>query len=140
MDMPHHTRQQEEGEGRIAADLVLLVDDEAPMLCEFKELLESAGYAAVIESDAEAALERVLADPRIGVVITDLRMPRLGGHELILAIRERLPAGRRVECVLVTGNAAVQSCIHDLDVPILEKPINFDSLFSTLQTALAKLA
>ena len=140
MDQPNHTGRQEESAGRIAADLVLLVDDEAPMLSEFQELLESAGYAAVTESDAEVALERVLADPTIGVVITDLRMPRLNGHELILAIRARLPAGRRVECVLVTGNAAAQSCIHDLGVPILEKPINFDSLFSTLQTALAKVA
>lgn len=140
MESPDQSGRRQEAGRAVAADLVLLVDDEAPMLSEFQELLESAGYAAVTESDAEAALERVLADPAIGVVITDLRMPRLSGHELIVAARARLPQGRRVEFVLVTGNAAAQTGIHDLGVPILEKPIDFDSLFSTLKSALAKVA
>lgn len=122
------------------ADLVLLVDDEVHILSEFQELLESAGYRAVTESDPEVALERLLADPTIGVVITDLRMPRLGGHELILTARQRLPAGRSVEFILVTGNAASHACIKDLGVPVLEKPIDFDELFHALDAAQARVA
>ncbi len=61
---------------------ILVVDDDP----DWRELLctclEDLGYAAVAARSGEAALER-LREERFSVVLLDLRMPGMGGDELV---------------------------------------------------------
>jgi len=116
---------------------ILVVDDEADILPEYQDLLEMAGFSAVVESDPEAALETVVAHPEIRLVITDLRMAKLDGAGLINRLRAILPANRHVSFILVTGDATSQATVYDLQVPILLKPVDFDALVSAVSAALA---
>ncbi|RRR78015.1 MAG: response regulator [Candidatus Viridilinea halotolerans] len=65
---------------------VLVVDDYAPnnRLLEF--VLEQSGFAVIIASDGMHALS-TLRDVPVDIVVTDLRMPRLNGLDLVQQLR-----------------------------------------------------
>jgi DNA-binding NtrC family response regulator len=67
---------------------LLLVDDDEDMCRFLGELVGDLGADAVLETDPVAALER-FAPGRFDVVVTDVRMARLDGIELIRKIRQR---------------------------------------------------
>ena len=78
---------------------VLVVDDEAEVRAELVEYLEYRGYKVVEAengADGMAVFETAPAD----VVITDIRMPKVDGHDFISQLRELAPA---VPIVAITG-------------------------------------
>lgn len=116
---------------------VLLVDDEVMVLDEYSEFLELEGIDCSVQADPQAALELVLANPQIRVVVTDLRMPALNGDELIRVLRSRLPASRQIRFVVLSGYGASALTDRLPDVPILEKPVDLDRLVCAIRDALA---
>jgi two-component system, cell cycle sensor histidine kinase and response regulator CckA len=76
---------------------VLIVDDEPNILSSLQDLLEK-DYPVVTSVDAEAALE-LLRDSDVSVVVSDQRMPGMGGDEFLARAREISPATR----ILLTG-------------------------------------
>ena len=126
------------GAGLSATSSVLLVDDEVDILPEYQELLEMAGVDALTEADSGAAVGRVLQDPNIVVVVTDLKMGRMHGADLIKTLRNQMPAGRKIEFIVLTGDATSDPVAQELAVPILLKPVDADTLISTVQKALAE--
>ena len=69
---------------------VLIVEDEATDLAILKGIVKGAGHDVYSASDGEQAFKTYLRTD-IDVVITDLHMPRVGGIELITAIRALFP-------------------------------------------------
>ncbi len=65
---------------------ILVVDDERVIREILTDFLEMEGYAVVSASDGQEALNRLQAGEQIDLVVTDLKMPNLGGIELIDAI------------------------------------------------------
>ncbi|MGK2882378.1 MAG: SpoIIE family protein phosphatase [Mycobacterium sp.] len=65
---------------------VLLADDNADMREYLTGLLEAAGYEVTAVTDGQQALESIRTDPP-DLVISDVMMPRLGGLELLGALR-----------------------------------------------------
>ncbi|HKU04751.1 MAG TPA: response regulator [Bradyrhizobium sp.] len=80
---------------------VLVVDDDPYSAEELAEAFEDAGIAASWSSDPEEALRRG-ADPSIRLVITDLRMPGIGGEQLIAQLHAERPDLR---FIVITGHA-----------------------------------
>jgi PAS domain S-box-containing protein len=67
---------------------VLVVDDDEAVLELAEEFLHRAGYLCVAASSGEEAIRRFRdADPEIDVVILDLTMPDLDGHQVFHALR-----------------------------------------------------
>lgn len=88
-------------------DRVLLVDDEPQVLVALEDLL--ADQFVVMKADsAESALRVVEAENDIAVVITDQRMPRMSGDELLTKIETRSSATR----ILLTGFADLAAVIR----------------------------
>lgn len=116
---------------------ILLVDDEEAILPEYQEFLELEGYTALISTDPEQAFRSVMERPDIGLVITDLRMAKLDGATLIRKIRAALPIDRKVEFIILTGDASAQPDVESLGVPILIKPADTDELIAAIKIALA---
>jgi CheY-like chemotaxis protein len=77
-------------EGAKSRPRVLVVDDEPALREIASELLAGAGYEVVTAADGIDAL-RLLAEPLPDVVITDVRMPRMSGWELLAVVRQRFP-------------------------------------------------
>lgn len=70
---------------------VIVVDDEFLVALMFERALEESGFRVSIARNGREALDIHQADPAVAVV-TDLRMPGMGGVELLRRLRERWPA------------------------------------------------
>ncbi len=82
---------------------VLVAEDEALIALSLADLLEAEGYDVALAPDGADALDtaRELGDA-LGVLVTDLTMPRMGGEDLIRALRAERPG---LPVVVVTGSA-----------------------------------
>ena len=79
---------------------ILVVDDEALLRKMLRAILVREGFNAVqCASDGEAAMDK-LAKQRYDVVITDVRMPRMSGIELLIKVKEKYP---HIAVVVMTG-------------------------------------
>ena len=81
---------------------LLLVEDEEALLNPVRDLLEEEGFEVLTALDGREAV-RVHSEnaDKIGVVLLDLGLPRLGGWEAFLKMRERDPSLR---CIVASGN------------------------------------
>ncbi|HZS12506.1 MAG TPA: sigma-54 dependent transcriptional regulator [Nitrospirales bacterium] len=87
---------------------VLVVDDEPSMRVALAESLRRNGYGVVQASDGQEALTR-LSQTKPWVVLTDLRMPRLGGLEMLQEIKKRSP---HTAVVVMTAYGTVESAVE----------------------------
>jgi diguanylate cyclase (GGDEF)-like protein/PAS domain S-box-containing protein len=88
-------------------DRVLLVDDEPQVLVALEDLL-SDQFVVMKADSAERALKLVDSEDDIAVVVTDQRMPRMSGDELLTKIESRSTATR----ILLTGFADLAAVIR----------------------------
>ncbi len=84
----------------IMARKILIVDDEADIRAELAEYVQGKGYEVEAAVDGVEALEKFEAAPA-DLVITDIRMPRVDGYEVIRRIRKIDP---RVPIIATTGH------------------------------------
>ena len=108
---------------------ILIVEDDVDLAENLVEILEDAGYVAEHVTTAEQALERVQGGGIAGV-ITDFRLPGLGGVDLIHKLRERgIPLPVIVMSAFMDRRVATQAEeVGALDV--LAKPLDLKRLFS----------
>lgn len=78
---------------------ILLVDDNKDGLVVRRSLLEELGYRVETSPNAEEAL-KVLASSRFDLIVTDYKMPRMSGVELIQRIRKLDP---EIRVILLSG-------------------------------------
>ena len=117
---------------------VLLVDDEPSLLNVLAEMLEGAGYAVIPVSDAEAALTVLLNGAAVDLVITDLKLPGMGGYELAGVLRKALPS---VPIIMLTAYGSVKSYVESRSMGIFEyinKPVQTKELRRIVKKALAE--
>ncbi len=69
---------------------ILLVEDDHALREALGDTLEVGGYAYRAVVSAEAALE-ALREEAFGLVVSDVNMPGMDGHELLSVIRQRYP-------------------------------------------------
>jgi CheY-like chemotaxis protein len=113
---------------------VLMAEDEQLAAEVLEEGLLDAGFEVLAAPDGQAALELAGTGARFDVLLTDLRMPRLDGRELIA----RLRAGRPdLPVVVMTGyppNGGTSE-LHDGSAPLelLTKPIELARLVNAIR-------
>lgn len=91
----------------LVKDTVLLVDDEPQVLVALEDLL-SDDYQVVRADSAARALSVLAQQPEIAVVVTDQRMPRMTGDELLAELGDSSDAAR----ILLTGFADLSAVIR----------------------------
>lgn len=114
---------------------VLVVDDDNHMRIALKESLVRAGYNVAVAEDGKKAMVEI--DRNIfDLVITDVKMPHLGGIDLLKAIKETSPL---VPVILMTGYGTVQDAVKVIKegaYDYIQKPFNTDTLYSVVKRAL----
>jgi serine/threonine-protein kinase len=122
--------------GAERADHILIVDDQAPVRMLLQKFLEKHGYTTCEAEDGEQALEVVVGGD-VDLVITDMIMPGINGHELLTEVRMRFP---KLPVIVMTGqpvvNAAVE-CIKSGASDYVSKPIDFKYLLRSVKSVLA---
>ena len=115
---------------------VLVVDDEANARRGLKTLLEQEGFEVDVASDGVEALEK-LAERPFDVVVTDLKMPRMDGLELL---RRSKASDEDLPFIVVTAFGAIDSAIAAMRAgadDYLQKPVQVEELVVCLDAALA---
>jgi len=85
-----------------SAPNVLVVDDQFTVRELQRSILETAGYRVQTARDGREALERIVEEADIDMVLTDVQMPEMDGLELLTAIR-RQPEHASLPVVIVTS-------------------------------------
>ncbi len=83
---------------------VLVVDDQPAILGLIRDILEDAGYVALVaESGAEALMILGRQSSNIDLILTDVQMPRMDGIQLAQCLADRAP---ELPVVFMTGYSA----------------------------------
>ncbi|HEV2116227.1 MAG TPA: sigma-54 dependent transcriptional regulator, partial [Terriglobales bacterium] len=113
---------------------VLIVEDEENERVGLAELISGWGYRTETARDGLEGLERVeLFSP--GIVLTDLKMPRMDGMELLSKLAER---SESIAVIVVTAQGTIESAVKAMQIGAfnyIQKPIDFNRLRSILQNA-----
>jgi signal transduction histidine kinase len=115
---------------------VLVLDDEPHILHYIRATLEAWGHTVATGTDGHAGLERAVNE-HFDLIISDLRMPRLGGREFFETLLTRAPsAARRV--AFSTGDTVRGDTLDFLESsgrPCLQKPFSLAELKTLLRDA-----
>ena len=119
---------------------ILVADDSATTRQQLRQLLEAdTGVVVDAVADGGEALEALLARP-YSIMITDLKMPRISGMELIEAVQQRrLP----VSIIVTTGFGSINDAVQAMRLgatDFLTKPIDTEYLRIVVQRALRERA
>ena len=113
---------------------ILIVEDEENERTGMAELLGAWGYDTETAEDGVEGLEKVESwNP--GIVITDLKMPRMDGMELLQQIAAQPQA---VAVILLTAQGSVDAAVSAMKIgafDFIEKPVNPTRLRNILQNA-----
>jgi DNA-binding NtrC family response regulator len=118
----------------MASVRILIVDDEDELVSALVERLNLRGFQAEGVTTGAQALTR-LANTPFDVVLLDVKMPELGGLEVIKRIKEKQP---NLEVILLTGHSSAQDAekakmLGAFDY--LVKPVKIDDLIRILLLA-----
>jgi two-component system C4-dicarboxylate transport response regulator DctD len=118
---------------------VALIDDDPPVRSSLAQTLELAGFAVVAYESAEAALADV-GPGFLGVVVTDVRLPRMDGVALLQRLRQLDAA---VPVILITAHGDVGMAVQAMHAgayDFLEKPFAPERLVEVTTRAMEKRA
>ena len=105
-----------------SGERVLIVEDEPTARLGLTELVRTWGFTAEAAADGEEALQRITAF-RPSIIISDLVMPRMGGLELLRALKDE---GSALTIVILTAQGTVQTAVEAIKegaYDYLTKPI-----------------
>jgi len=114
---------------------ILVADDEVSIAESLQSFLEGIGYEVSTAGDGQAALA-LFKERRMPLVISDINMPLLGGHELLREIKAVAP---ETEVIIVTGFATVDGAvkaIKDGAYDYIIKPFRIATIQHTVEKAL----
>jgi DNA-binding NtrC family response regulator len=117
---------------------ILVVDDDPGMLEVLQRNLSAAGYRVFTAAGVADALEILNSTP-VDLVITDYKMPRVSGLDLIRHVRENL---RDTEVVMITGYATIEGAVQAVKTgaeEYLSKPFTDQELLAAVERSLEKL-
>jgi DNA-binding NtrC family response regulator len=116
---------------------ILIADDEKQITTGLSAILADEGYEVDVADDGQKALDRLSADS-YGVVLADLKMPKVDGIALLKEMRARDIA---TEFIMITGQGSTELAIEAIRhgaADYIEKPLNTERL-SKLKAQLPKL-
>ena len=112
---------------------LLIVDDDQVFRDELSDLLIEEGHVVQRASSVAKALP-LLEHDEFEALLTDLRMPRQGGLDLVRMARERWP---RMYVVVITGYATVETAVEAMKrgaFDYIQKPFQLSRIRKVLQT------
>ncbi|TWU27629.1 sigma-54-dependent transcriptional regulator [Bythopirellula polymerisocia] len=115
---------------------ILLVDDDRQSRDAMEEWLEDDGFDVIAVEDGKQALAHL--HDGISVIVTDLKMPRTNGLELLKLTKQKSP---HATVILITGHGTAESAVEALKegaFDYLIKPVKPQELVHRIRMALEK--
>lgn len=122
---------------------VLVVDADPGCVSQCALMLEELGYEYRSASTAREALEHMVRDPMIQILLVDVQIPSIGGFMLIDEARACASRNRPIAAIMmsdaVSAEVAVQG-LHIEAVDLLSKPLGLDAFSTALRRTLRYLS
>jgi len=122
------------------ADIVLFVDDEPMILRSIERVFLNSPHRIMTTGDAEQALEIVKKEP-VSVVVSDQRMPKMQGIELLEKVKEISPPTVKI---LLTGYADLATAVRAINsgevFRFIQKPWEDAELAELVESACSRFA
>ena len=119
-------------------ETVLLVEDEDGVRELIEELLTGQGYAVMAASNGAEALQiSELFGGEIQILVTDVVMPNMSGHELAMRLKARRTGLRVLYLSGYTDEAIAHHGVIELDASFLQKPFTRAALATKIRDVLA---
>ena len=118
-----------------ASQKVLLVEDDGPFNAALTDSFAIAGFDVETHGDGQSALAS-LATALPGVIVSDIRLPRIDGHDLLEAVLARDPD---LPVILMTGHGDIAMAVGALKqgaYDFIAKPFATDHLIASVRRAL----
>jgi two-component system phosphate regulon response regulator PhoB len=119
--------------------LVLIVEDEAPLVTLLRYNLEREGFAVAEANDGEEALLRV-AEDKPDAVLLDLMLPLVSGLEVCRQLR-RMPTTRSLPIIMLTARGEESDRVRGLDSgadDYVVKPFSPSELIARLRSVMRR--
>jgi DNA-binding NtrC family response regulator len=114
---------------------ILIIDDDPAMVSVISEICHERGHQTIAFNSGQKAIE-ALATHAPQLVITDLKMDKIGGLEILKECREVLP---QTPVIMITAYAKVDTALEAMKLgayDYITKPFKVDELQLTIQRAL----
>lgn len=111
---------------------ILVVEDDLNLREAVVDTLQLGGMLVQDAESAEAALELLKKDPSVDLIISDVNMGEMSGHDLLRVVKENYP---HIPMLLVTAYASVEDSVRamkDGAVDYLVKPFEPEQLIETV--------
>ena len=114
---------------------ILIIDDDPAMVSVISDICQERGHQTVAYASGQKALDNLLThSPQL--VITDLRMDKVGGLDILRECRQTLP---QTPVILITAYKTVETALEAMKLgayDYITKPFKVDELQLTIQRAL----
>jgi len=117
------------------ADTILIIEDKESMLDMLKQTLEAEGFQVILAKDGAEGIKK-LSDERIGLVLTDLKLPKKDGFEVLKAVKEDSPL---LPVIVMTAFGTIEIAVKAVKqgaYDFLTKPFDTDHLLVLIRRAL----
>ncbi len=123
----------------LAKPMVLIVEDEAPLLTLLRYNLEKQGFRVDEATDGQEALLRV-AEARPDIILLDWMLPSLSGIEVCRQLRRRAET-RDLPIIMITARTEYQDAVRALDIgadDYIAKPFAMEQVLARMRALLRR--
>ncbi|MDA7511479.1 response regulator [Verrucomicrobia bacterium] len=116
---------------------IIIVDDEPLIAEELSETLTNEGYECFSAYNVDDGLLLIKNTKDIDIILTDLKMPKKTGTDLIAAVEKEFD--QQIKFITMSGHADFNIEDSGVDIkshPFLRKPLSIDDLLDTVATVL----
>ncbi|MBX5452454.1 MAG: phosphate regulon transcriptional regulator PhoB [Acidobacteriia bacterium] len=128
-----------EATGNQSKPLVLVVEDEAPLVTMLRYNLERQGFRVEEAIDGEEALEKI-AERKPDLVLLDWMLPGVSGLEICRQLRRR-NSTRELPVIMITARTEEQDAVRGLNIgadDYITKPFSLDFLLARMRALLRR--
>jgi CheY-like chemotaxis protein len=116
-----------------AAGTVLVVEDDSDIRDELADVIEDSNYRTIRAANGAVALQKLRGGPRPCVILLDLMMPVMDGHEF-LAEQQSDAALKEIPVVVLSAHLdGAHGGAQMSAAAFLKKPIDLAELLSTIE-------
>ncbi|MFY9550728.1 MAG: EAL domain-containing protein [Thermoanaerobaculia bacterium] len=121
----------------MAAEKILIVDDDEDVLLIVQTILDNAGYAALLARNGREGVEKAI-EAKPDLILLDVMMPELSGWEVCTTLKSA-PETRQIPIAMLTVKSEIRDLITGMQVgadDYITKPFTRKKLLSTVRRLL----
>ncbi len=123
------------------AKKILVIDDDSMVTRSLSNLLAKEGYSATTSQDGYDALDKIIRERDIDLIVCDIRIPDINGIEVVKRIKERLKDMNKpdVPVIFITGYTDIELHIEAQNLgKLFLKPFDTKDFIDSIKEYLEK--